>query len=357
LLIIACISSHGFGHGSRVAALLQELHRLAPSCRFVLSTKLPEAFLHQAFAGLNWIHRPCRWDVGVIQADALGTDAQGTLMALEDLQAELPSLLQEEADWLHGQILPGEAAVVLGDIPPAAALLAERLALPLIWQANFGWDSIYGSMGPDFQEWSEQCRHLYGRGQRLLECPFALPMPWGIEKVSLGLSCGHPAHTEKELRSRFNWQHQRQRTALLSFGGMGLAVSPRLLELWPQWCFVVVDPELAQVANAWLLPADLRPLDLMPLCGLVITKPGYSTFCEALSQGLGMVVVERQGFIEAEVLQKGLQCFGWHQKISREAFELGLWRLDEPLQAPSGSPLPADGAEQGARALLELLAK
>ena len=355
MLIIACISSHGFGHGSRVAALLQELHRLAPSCRFVLSTKLPEAFLHQAFAGLSWIHRPCRWDVGVIQADALGSDAQATLLALEDLQAELPALVEREADWLQKLILPGEAAVVLADIPPAAVLLAERLAIPLIWQANFGWDSIYAAMGPDFQESSEQCHHLYGRGQRLLECPFSLPMPWGIEKVSLGLSCGRPSLSEEELRSRFNWHHPRERTALLSFGGMGLPVSPRLLELWPQWRFVVVDPELAQVANAWLLPAELRPLDLMPLCGVVITKPGYSTFCEALSQGLGMVVVERQGFIEAEVLQQGLQSFGWHQKISRAAFEQGLWRLEEPLLAPLGSPLPADGAEQGARALLEML--
>ena len=68
MLMVACISSHGFGHGARVAALLQALALREPHCRFVLSTALPAAFLQRSFVGLNYEHRPCQWDVGVVQA-------------------------------------------------------------------------------------------------------------------------------------------------------------------------------------------------------------------------------------------------------------------------------------------------
>jgi hypothetical protein len=70
LLIYACISSHGFGHGSRTTSVLWELAALKPDWRLVLSTGLPEAFLTVSLGAVPFEHRPCRWDVGVLQADA-----------------------------------------------------------------------------------------------------------------------------------------------------------------------------------------------------------------------------------------------------------------------------------------------
>ncbi|MEY3768661.1 MAG: hypothetical protein RLZZ11_1731 [Cyanobacteriota bacterium] len=70
MLIYACVSGHGFGHGSRVAAVLSALHQLKPSWRLVLSTPLAPAFLKLAFGSVPFQQRPCRWDVGVIQAVA-----------------------------------------------------------------------------------------------------------------------------------------------------------------------------------------------------------------------------------------------------------------------------------------------
>ena len=97
MLIIACISGHGYGHGSRVAALLGALHRLEPQCRFLLSTPLPKAFLQQAFAAIPHQHRNCCWDVGVVQADALGSDPAATLQALEALEPLLANQVELEA--------------------------------------------------------------------------------------------------------------------------------------------------------------------------------------------------------------------------------------------------------------------
>ena len=139
MLIYACVSAHGFGHGSRTAAVLTALHQRNPTWRLVLSTTLPEAFLRLALGPVPFEYRPCRSDVGVLQGDALGADADATLQALVALEACLPALWAGEQAWLAEQGCP---LLVLADVPPAAAELARRLNSPLVWLANFGWDAI-----------------------------------------------------------------------------------------------------------------------------------------------------------------------------------------------------------------------
>lgn len=351
MLIYACISSHGFGHGARTAAVLGELAVLRPEWRLVLSTALPESFLRLCFGPVPFELRPCRWDVGVIQADALGADAAATLAALEGLEATLPELVAGEADWLAAQ---REPIVVLADVPPAAALLAGRLQLPLVWLASFGWDAIHRPMGVAFLPWAERHRQLYGQGDLLLRCPLSLPMDWGLPERRLGLTSSTPRLDPEPLRRDLDLPAERQRVVLLSFGGLGLAIDPNLLARWPEQVFIGADPLLAAMPNGRRLPGGVRPLDLMPLAGRLITKPGYSSFCEAFSQGVGIHLVHREGFAEAPMLEEALRDHGWHRLLSRGAFQRGDWQLDQPLLPPRRGPLPLDGAAVAARALAEL---
>ena len=351
MLIYACISAHGFGHGSRSAAVLAALQRLRPHWRLVLSTALPPSFLATAFAPLAVQHRPCRWDVGVLQADALGSDPAATLVALEQLEGQLPAQLEREAAWLRAQ---GEPVLVIGDVPPAAALLAEAVGAPLIWLASFGWDVIYRPFGGPFEAWAEHCLALYRRGDLLLECPLAMPMPWDIPRRRIGLTAGEPRLELEGLMRQLQLPDEPDRCALLTFGGMGLALDPALLGLWPQWTFLGHDPALAEADNGRVLPAEVRPLELMRHCSRLITKPGYSSFCEAMSQNVGIHLVHRDGFAEAPVLEQALRRHGQHRLLSRADLLAGRWQLDQPLLPPSGQPLPQDGAGSGALAITEL---
>ena len=126
MLIYACISSHGFGHGSRSAAVLCELARLRPDWRLVLSTALPDAFLRLTFGSTPYTCRPNNWDVGMVQADALGSDPDATLRDLAQLARRLPRQVGEEVSWLRAQ---PEQVLVLADVPPAAALIADALEM------------------------------------------------------------------------------------------------------------------------------------------------------------------------------------------------------------------------------------
>ena len=88
-----------FWHAARDAAVLQQLRRLRPDWRFVVSSQI-SSWLPQPVAGhpIAIEHRrSCRWDVGMIQADALGSDPEGTIVALADLEQFRPDQLLAEA--------------------------------------------------------------------------------------------------------------------------------------------------------------------------------------------------------------------------------------------------------------------
>ena len=353
MLIYACVSGHGYGHGSRVAAVLLALAARQPHWRLVISSSLPAAFLAGAFGPVPFEHRPCGWDVGTVQADALGVDAAATLLALAELEQRLPAQIETEARWLAAQ---GGPAILLGDVPPAAARLAATAGLPLIWMGNFGWDDIYAPMGGAFLTWAERCRTLYQRGDRLIRCPFSLAMDWGLAQTRVGLTAAAPRLDPELLRCQLELPDQRQRCVLVSFGGMGFPLSPELFGRWPDFCFISSDPAAAAAANVRLLPAGVRPLEVMPLCERLISKAGYSSFCEALSHGLGIHLVERQGFAEAAVMERELQRCGRHRLLSQAQLLAADWQLDQPLLPASGALLAKDGAELAAEALLEFAA-
>ena len=348
MLIYACVSAHGFGHGSRTAAVLTALHQRNPTWRLVLSTTLPEAFLRLALGPIPFEYRPCRWDVGVLQADALGADADATLQALVALEACLPALWAGEQAWLAEQGCP---LLVLADVPPAAAELARRLNSPLVWLANFGWDAIYAAMGPEFRPWARQCHDAYRQGDFLLHCPLAMPMDWGLPELRLGLTAGSSRLDATKLADQLKLPADRERCVLVCFGGLGLSLNPGVLARWPDHVFICVDPQLAVAANARLLPAGVRPLEVLPLCGRMVTKPGYSSFCEALSMGVGIHLVHREGFAEAPVLEAALVRHGWHYLLSRAQALAGDWCLDQPLTPPSDPPLPVDCCMAAAAAI------
>ncbi|MFM7267491.1 MAG: hypothetical protein ACKOZT_02735 [Cyanobium sp.] len=349
MLIYVCLSSHGYGHASRTAAVLQHLARHRPHWRFVLSTAVSPSFLQLALGDVRHELRTCRWDVGVVQADALGADAPATLAALQILEGDLPAQLATEARWLQDQ---AEPTLVLADVPPAAALLAARLSLPLVWLASFGWDAIYAPMGEPFQAHAQACRDLYARGDLLLRCPLDLPMDWGVPAIPLGLTTSEPRMDAQVLRRQLRLPPDRERCVLISFGGLGKAYDPALLRRWPDHVLIGPDQALAAEPNGRVLPEGLRPLDLMPLCARLITKPGYSSFCEAFSQGLGIHLVRRSGFAEAPVLEEALRRHGHHRLLEPAAFERGAWELDQPLLPPSQEPLACDGAATAAEALV-----
>ena len=184
-------------------------------------------------------------------------------------------------------------------------------------------------------------------------------MGWDLPEEKLNLVCSEPRGLPPELKGHF--EAIQRPIVQVGFGGLGLSLDPALFAHWPEHWFVMAAPadsslvnELRRVANLTLLPSGVRPIDAFPHCERHLGKPGFSTFCEALSLGVGLHVVQRRDFAEVAALMDGLALHGHHRLLSRDQLNHGDWQLDQPLRAPQGEALSAGGARQAADHLIAL---
>ena len=99
----------------------------------------------------------------------------------------------------------------------------------------------------------------------------------------------------------------------------------------------------------------IRPVDFMPICGRVLSKPGYSTFAEALRLDTPIVSLVREGFAEAPILLKALADYSLHQIISEAEFFDSNWDfLAQDLLPPkTNQKLAKDGTKAIAEEIVE----
>jgi hypothetical protein len=136
--VAAYITGHGFGHATRMAAVLSALAARVPGLRLTLVSTAPE-WLFRLNLAHPFTFRARALDVGVVQHDALGLEQEATLAAYAARLAEQPALVDAEAMALARDGVD----LVLADIPPAAFLVAEQVGVPGIGLSNFTWDWIY----------------------------------------------------------------------------------------------------------------------------------------------------------------------------------------------------------------------
>ncbi|MFB2973328.1 glycosyl transferase [Aerosakkonema sp. BLCC-F183] len=348
------ITNHGFGHAVRAASVAAEVQRLNPEVLLIMVTTAPRWLLESYIPG-DFIHRPRGFDVGVIQSDSLNMDKAATLEKLREIMDKQQSIVAGEASFIR----QNRISLMLADIPPLAAVIAKAAGIPCWMMSNFGWDFIYGDWGGEFIEIADWIGECFSKCDRLFRLPLHEPMSAFPVIDDVGLTGGSPRYNLDELRTRFNITASPEKTILFTFGGLGLQQIPYENVLkFPDWQFISFDRDLPDFPN--LLPIDggeCRPVDVMPLCGRVISKPGYSTFSEALRLDVPIVTLTREGFAESPLLIEGIQNYGYHQIISPSEFFEGGWGfLHEPLKPPRQTQsLPKDGTEAIAQEIVNYL--
>jgi hypothetical protein len=235
--------------------------------------------------------------------------------------------------------------------------MAKKAGIPCWLLGNFGWDFIYQAWGPEFASLSQWIRECYGQCDRLFRLPLCAPMDAFPNITDVGLTGGHPRYDLVTLRDRFHLDAPHEKTILLSFGGLGLDKIPyHNLRYFPDWQFITFDSQAPQLPNLLsITDRNYRPVDFMPLCDRVLSKPGYSTFAEALRLDVPLVSLIRDDFAEGPILLEGLRDYAHHQIISVAEFFQGNWGfLRHPLQPPRTTiKLPKDGCEAIAQAVVE----
>jgi hypothetical protein len=350
--LYVAITNHGFGHVTRTASVLAVLQQRCPALRLIVVTTAPR-WLLEAYLSADFIHRPRQLDIGVVQSDSLTLDPAATLTALEQLKSNASELIKAEARFIRDQ----GVALVLADIPPLATQIAKAAGVPCWMMSNFGWDLIYQQWGEPFDGMAQWIQHCFADCDRLFRLPFHAPMQGFPVIEDVGLTGGQPRYAEAEIRVKLKLNAPKERTVLLTFGGLGLHDIPyHHLEYFPDWQFITFD---TKAPDHWLNLIKVngqayRPVDLMPACGLMVSKPGYGTFAEGCRVGIPIVSLPRTNFAEAQYLLAGLQQYCFHQILDLGEFTASSWEfLHRPMNPPQSTQrLAKDGNEVIAQAIL-----
>ncbi|HLO48244.1 MAG TPA: glycosyl transferase [Kamptonema sp.] len=338
--IYIAITNHGFGHAVRAASVAAAIQQLCPDILLILVTTAPRWLLESYITG-DFIHRPRAFDVGVVQSDSLNMNKSATLEKLQEIRTQQRSIIASEVNFIR----QNRVSLILADIPPLAAPIAKAAGIPCWMLSNFGWDFIYRDWGDEFVEIGNWISECFGKCDRLFRLPLHEQMSAFPHISDVGLTGGDPRYNLDQLRDNFGIKAPIEKTVLLTFGGLGLEQIPyQNLQHFPDWQFISFDsqaPILSNLINIKnkdsLSPTflRLRPVDFMPLCRCLISKPGYSTFSEALRLEVPIISLTREGFAESPVLLEGIQNYAHHQIISNADFFEGNWEfLREVLQPP-----------------------
>jgi hypothetical protein len=321
-VLYVAITNHGFGHATRAAAVAAKIQVLCPDIEIILATTAPEWLLASYLSG-PFTLRPQALDVGVLQADSLTMDKGATLAALHRIRQAAPDLVAAESAFLQS----AGVGLVLADIPPLAVAVAHGAGVPCWMMSNFGWDFIYRPWGGAFDEIADWIQTQFHQCDRLFRLPFHEAMGAFPRITDVGLTGGTPRYDEDHLRSRWRLTAPIEKTVLLTFGGLGLAQIPYDgLRQFPDWQFITFDRQAPTLDNLRVVDdRRYRPVDLMPLCSRVVSKPGYSTFSEASRLGIPIVTVTREDFAESPVMLAALQDHHPHQILTPDAFFVGDW--------------------------------
>ncbi|VEP16533.1 conserved hypothetical protein [Hyella patelloides LEGE 07179] len=348
------VTSHGFGHAVRVASVAAEIKKICLDLELVFATTAPQ-WLLKSYITDDFIYRPQVFDVGVIQTDSLTMDKSATLNKMAEIKAQQEAIITQEVEFIQ----QNNVGLILADIPPLVTEIAQKANIPCWMMSNFGWDFIYRPWGEDFAEivaWITEC---YEKCDRLFRLPLNESMAAFPVVTDVGLTGGTPKYGIDELKQKFAITAPQEKTVLLTFGGLGLQAIPyQNLERFSDWQFITFDRQAPDLANLLKVGGSAyRPVDFMPLCGRVISKPGYSTFAEALRLEIPLVSLTREDFAESPVLLKGLQDYSVHQIISNQDFFESDWSflLNDLTPPRTKITLPKDGSETIAKEVVNFL--
>ena len=350
-VLYVAISSHGFGHATRMAAVIDCLLQLNSDILPIIVTAVPRWLFDKHIQSGKFLYRPRPLDFGVIQSDSLTIDRETTLRKLQELKSQAGGIVRAEVDFIR----LNRVQLVFGDIPPLACDIAKAAGVPCWMASNFSWDFIYRDYGPEFYPYADWIAELYGTCDRLFRLPFHHEMEAFPTQEDVGLTGSLPQYSAERVRQLLQLD-PHQPTVMMTFGGMGIQNIPYgNLSAYPNWQFLTLDssaptdlPNLRKLNGT-----EWRPVDILPACDQVVIKPGYGTFAEVLQSQVPARCITRSHFAEAQLLVDGMRRFGHHQILEHDRVLGNSWEwLEEDFVAPlEPSGLARHGTLTIARAL------
>ncbi len=357
--LVVYVTSHGFGHLNRSAAVINRMPAGVPV----------KIRCHRSLFG-HWrerLRRPAELseyesDAGAVNpsGDSAATDGAATLKRASEIHAEAARTIEEEARWLRD----AGAAAVLSDAPPLPLVASKKAGIPGFLLANFTWTEIYAPhaklLGGASLALVAEMRRAYRDTAHVFRAEPALKLAdFDRDKITDVGMVVTPGHDRRiELRNRFGLSANDKLVYFYvgRYGQSGLGWE-QLKTMGAKGVHFVGFHQApsGRLPNLHIVPAEeWTGADLAASADAVVAKAGYGTVCEAMVAGTPMIYPPRTGFAEYRALDRALRAWGGGLPASaREFAELRIERQLEKAFAlkPGPPPFPADGAARIAERL------
>ncbi len=351
------ISSHGFGHAARAAAVMEAIAECDPSIRFDIFTAVPSWFFKDSVTADFTFHHLLT-DFGLAQKTPFQSDLRDTLSGLDDFYPIPHSRLADIA----GHIKEIDSKMVICDIAPMGLLVAKEAGIPSALVENFTWDWIY--------------RQYVALDNRILDyIDYLKPI---FESADYHIQT-EPICSRKSAdlvappasrRPRASREQIRQRLGLLTNGNVILITTGgipqsydfyRKLVRLKEITFVMpgAGPEKKFRDNLIVLPhrSEFYHPDLVNACDAVIGKVGYSTLAEVYQAGVPFGYVARADYNESGPMIDFIRQQMSGMAIGESEFINGDWipGINELLKFPRLDHNNVNGAGEIGQFIFKLI--
>ncbi len=313
--VVAYISDHGFGHATRMEALVRQLNDFGIFCH--IRTGRPE-FLFNTLNDQFYQYEDVRLDDGMTHENWWTIDMETTRKRIFERYKDYEALVEAEVSFLKENHID----LVIADVPPLAFEIAKRAGVFSIAISNFDWHYIYRNVFTQDKELKpllDQIASLYGKA----DCSFRLP--FSDSQSITGEKKGVLARKLPQNRAKFCREHNIDPNDLIvrvSFGGEGgNPVDMDSLLKVPGITVLTNDQHGEDHDNYRALSGNQAFTEALGATDVIITKLGYSTLAELTQMGIFLIYTYREDYPENKILEGDLD--GYARKIHVPLDQIG----------------------------------
>jgi hypothetical protein len=347
--VLYYITSHGYGHAVRAAAIG---NLLSSGVEVVFRTMVPRQFFLEEVTR-PFAHEPAAFDCGCVQTDGVTVDIQKTIAQYAAIADGNDGRLSQEVLFCRRQGID----CIASDIVPFAFEVAKTAGLPSVAATNFTWHTIYEGYAmrhPAFRPYIDKIKEQYAMADLLCAMYPANAMTYFKKTLDVGPVGRVGTDARERIVEKFGIRPNRH-IALIYAGNFGMnAAAWERLAQFDGWEFFGLYPLPSSPHNYHLLSKqDFRYQDCIASADVMIGKLGYGTCAECFINGLPLIYLPREDFAEFPVLHTALSETGFGHCLTREDFYGLSWggALDSVAKKARPRPVVSDGARTCARAI------
>lgn len=346
--IVFAISAHGFGHLGQSVPVIEALRQRYPDVPVVVLSSYTRERVAEFVPPDVHIHSAPE-HVTVAMRDALTVDSETTRERFLCWHRDYAQHQQIFVDCLR-KIQP---RMVLSNVDFTWISAAQTLSLPTLVFCSLNWadilDGFYPGSDMEMRQVTTDIRKIYNSAGRFLRVSPGMGMP-GLSNLST-VDVLARSGRRYDLRIRLRVGNNIRRVALFSLGGIAQRHDLSGWDIPTDTHLIVPDNLLVDHPRISPMSAlGLSHIDILASVDVLVTKPGYGSFCEAWRNQTAVIYMRRNLWPEETALIDWIQRHVPAIEMSCEEFTSGA--LATVLARLAARPATFDHLQTGENAIV-----